>query len=315
MDFIRNNISGIYSIINLINGKCYIGSSINLKNRKYNHFYHLRKNNHINKKLQNSFDKHGEENFSFELVEILENKDNLIKTEQKWVDFFKPEYNICNQVVNSRLGIKASDETKRKMSISFKGRVISESALINMRIASQKLKGIPRSENVKLKISISNKGKIRTDEQRKMASIQNKGKKVSKETIDKIMITRSLNPEKYKGYKFSEEKCLKMSLSRKGRRLTQECKEKISNALKGRIVSEETKIKTAIYNKINGYPTSRKVENTETKIIYQSIKSAWESFDRKLTLASFGRKIRGKQKLDIPFKYVTFENEKYAQIK
>lgn len=71
------NIVGIYKIINNINGKSYIGSSRNICNRLRCHYYELRNNKHCNKRLQNSWNKYGEENFEFQLVETC-NLENLI---------------------------------------------------------------------------------------------------------------------------------------------------------------------------------------------------------------------------------------------
>jgi len=57
------NKSGIYKIVNLVNDKIYIGSSINLKNREKDHFKDLKGNYHSNRYLQYAFNKYGENNF------------------------------------------------------------------------------------------------------------------------------------------------------------------------------------------------------------------------------------------------------------
>ena len=46
-------ISGIYEIINLVNGKSYIGSSVDIRKRKWEHLHALRKNKHINEVVIN----------------------------------------------------------------------------------------------------------------------------------------------------------------------------------------------------------------------------------------------------------------------
>jgi group I intron endonuclease len=113
-------ISGIYQIRNLINGKIYIGSAINLKVRKYNHFYDLKNNKHHNIKLQRSYNKYGLDNFSFEILEYIENKSKLIEREQFYFDTIKPHFNI-SPTAGSTLGVKCSDELKMKLSLSQKG--------------------------------------------------------------------------------------------------------------------------------------------------------------------------------------------------
>lgn len=78
---------GIYGIINLINDKKYIGSSINIRHRFITHKCYLRKNIHSNKHLQSAWNKYGEENFKFELIEECE-EDKLIEREQYWIDYY-----------------------------------------------------------------------------------------------------------------------------------------------------------------------------------------------------------------------------------
>ena len=65
----ENNISGIYCIKNLVNQKKYIGLSNNIARRKREHLYTLRNGKHENKHLQYAWDKYGEENFSFYIIE------------------------------------------------------------------------------------------------------------------------------------------------------------------------------------------------------------------------------------------------------
>lgn len=83
---------GVYRIKNIINENCYYGSSKNIEKRWENHKNKLRKNKHINKILQRAWDKYGESNFLFEVVEECEKKD-LYSCEQKYLDL-NPKYNI-----------------------------------------------------------------------------------------------------------------------------------------------------------------------------------------------------------------------------
>lgn len=81
--------SGVYKISNKINGKVYIGSSCNLKRRKYSHFSKLRKGLHNNRYLQNSWNKYGEETRK-KMKEsakkyIKENKDKFLERYKKMV--------------------------------------------------------------------------------------------------------------------------------------------------------------------------------------------------------------------------------------
>lgn len=59
---------GIYFISNLVNNKIYVGQSISIEKRWVHHKWKLRENNHENIKLQNAWNKYGEENFEFSIV-------------------------------------------------------------------------------------------------------------------------------------------------------------------------------------------------------------------------------------------------------
>lgn len=96
--------SGIYKILNTKTNKFYIGSAINLKERRRLHFLVLANNNHCNIHLQRSYNKHSGWFFDFIILEYCENKD-LIKCEQYYIDTLKPEYNIY-KIAGSPLGTK-----------------------------------------------------------------------------------------------------------------------------------------------------------------------------------------------------------------
>lgn len=106
--------SGIYQIRNLINGKVYIGSSVNMKQRKKQHFKKLKQQKHCNPKLQNAYNKYGEDNLVFEVVEIVLDKTILIEREQYYIDTLNAVnegYNICPTAGNT-LGLKLSEEAR-----------------------------------------------------------------------------------------------------------------------------------------------------------------------------------------------------------
>jgi group I intron endonuclease len=110
--------SGIYQIC--INDKIYIGSATNIYNRKHRHLHDLKKNKHCNKKLQNYFNKYGEENFIFDVIEYC-NIEVLIEREQYYLDSINPFLNICKIAGNSK-GFRHSEETKKNLSKNRKGK-------------------------------------------------------------------------------------------------------------------------------------------------------------------------------------------------
>lgn len=61
---------GIYKIECIANRKCYIGASTDLLSRKNQHFNSLRKREHTNEEMQFDFNRYGEDNFYYEILEL-----------------------------------------------------------------------------------------------------------------------------------------------------------------------------------------------------------------------------------------------------
>jgi len=80
---------GIYKITNLVNSKFYIGSSVAVNSRWNEHKSKLRRKIHVNPFLQKAWNKYGEDNFKFDVVELCEEKDSLDR-EQYYLDTLKP---------------------------------------------------------------------------------------------------------------------------------------------------------------------------------------------------------------------------------
>ena len=80
---------GIYKITNIVNKKAYIGSSIDINVRWQQHVNDLNNNKHINKRLQNAWNRYGQSNFLFEILQVLETEDKLLLIEQDYLDEYK----------------------------------------------------------------------------------------------------------------------------------------------------------------------------------------------------------------------------------
>jgi len=153
--------SGIYKIESIIKPeRVYIGSTINIFKRYNQHLYRLKRKIHINRKLQNHYNKYGMEDLKFYIILYGCDENELIIIEQLFLDSYKPWFNIC-KIAGSTLGIKASEESKQKMRKAQKGKVPWS-------------KGKHLSESHKQKISIKQLGKNNS-----MYGIEpwNKGKK------------------------------------------------------------------------------------------------------------------------------------------
>jgi group I intron endonuclease len=101
------NIPGIYKIQSIVKQeRFYIGSSLNLEYRWKCHLIELKNNHHHSKKLQRHFNKYGESDLIFIVVEPCFPQ-FLLQREQYYIDILKPFFNICLVAV-SRLGTKDS---------------------------------------------------------------------------------------------------------------------------------------------------------------------------------------------------------------
>lgn len=130
--------SGIYKITCTANKKIYIGSAVNLQARKRQHWYALNQNNHHNPILQNAWNKHGEQAFTFEVLEQVL-PISLTAREQYWLEklnpFGKRGFNIYIEA-GSPLGMKRSPETCEKLSANA-GRKRMKAGLMSFKFTSE----------------------------------------------------------------------------------------------------------------------------------------------------------------------------------
>jgi group I intron endonuclease len=85
----RKNIqSGIYCIENITNNKKYIGQSVDVEGRWSKHQNSLSKGNHDNTYLQNSWNKHGKENFKFYILEVCD-VNHVDDVEKLYIELFE----------------------------------------------------------------------------------------------------------------------------------------------------------------------------------------------------------------------------------
>ena len=208
--------TGIYKIENIVNGKVYIGQSVDIKRRwsahkkcKTNDFFH------------NALRKHPEQfKFSVLLTCSREMLDTWERDMIALYDCIYPSgYNFTN---GGGSNTEISDETRRKLSESHRG--------------------ITHSDETKRKISEAHKGITHSDEAKRKISEAKKGRPGiphSDETKRKLS-------ESHRGIPHSEEHKRKISESNRGKHNTpqsDETKRKLSEEMKGRTVSDETKRK------------------------------------------------------------------------
>lgn len=114
----------IYIIENTVSGKLYVGRTNNPKLRQRGHFSELRRGVHNNPKLQSSYNKHGEDAFSFSVVDACDGE-AIREREQEWFDKFNRDTSIlynCHFQTHGGPIITGplAEETKLKISEAIK---------------------------------------------------------------------------------------------------------------------------------------------------------------------------------------------------
>jgi predicted GIY-YIG superfamily endonuclease len=119
---------GIYKFTSKTSGKIYIGSAKNLRKRFVQHRSNLRLNKHHSKHFQNAYNKYGESDFIYSILEELKDMSLLLIREQYYLDtllfaqeyinhksnkFLELGYNI-NPITSNRIGSKQTIESIKK---------------------------------------------------------------------------------------------------------------------------------------------------------------------------------------------------------
>jgi group I intron endonuclease len=214
--------SGVYQIINKVNGKRYIGSSVNIKSRWRDHIYCLDGGRHNNHYLQRSWNKYGGSNFVFETI-CLFPESELIENEQHLLDCLAPEYNISN-IAGRPPGFKGcrhSEETRRKMSEVHSGE-------------NNPWYGKYHSEETRRKLSEAMSGENNPWYGKTGEKHQRYGTHHSEETRRKLSEAMSGENNPWYGKHHSEETRRKVSEAKKGKHHSEETKRKMSEAQSGK---------------------------------------------------------------------------------
>jgi group I intron endonuclease len=122
----QKNKSGVYCLINKINGHSYVGSSINLAARMKNYLntHFLKSRQNINMPIVKALMKYNHNNFSLMILEEVEAQ-HLTVRETYFITLVIPYYNVLKQGYSS-LGYKHTKETKELLSELAKNRVHSD---------------------------------------------------------------------------------------------------------------------------------------------------------------------------------------------
>lgn len=194
----------IYKYTNKINGKIYIGQTVNEKARIQQHKYFYSSLEKNKKGFHGAIKKYGWESFEYKVLFRIHcnNEQDLINTLNskeiisiKYFNSYKFGYNMTRGG-DGCLGVKVTEETKLKQSLARRGE-------------NNAMYGKHHTEETRKRLSEKHKGKIISKETREKISKFQKGKVISKETL----LKRS---KALKGRIFSEEHKKKISQRRKG---------------------------------------------------------------------------------------------------
>ncbi|MBQ7439088.1 MAG: GIY-YIG nuclease family protein [Paludibacteraceae bacterium] len=174
--------SGIYSITNLVNNKRYIGQSVNISKRWQTHKYELRGGYHDNAYLQSSWNKYGEENFIFEVLEYCSPED---------LDYMEGYFIWLYDTLDEEHGYNLTSGGKSN-------RTYSERGLIRYKeVRKTYMPTWLNTPEANAKKALAKIGTHPSEETRQKLSLSHKGKKLSQETRAKMSASRGRAVQQY----------------------------------------------------------------------------------------------------------------------
>lgn len=207
----------IYLRTNMVNGKQYVGQTNDMKIRDY--CWYSTNMKYAGAYITNARNKYGTENFKTEILKECDTQEELNHWEQYYIKELNTKfpngynltdggggisgYHFSEKQRLKKIGLKHSEETKKKISQSLKGKIVSEESKKKMSEAQHRFfenggvspfKGKHHTEESKKKLSESNRGK----------TAWNKG-------------TKGVMKSWIKGKHHTEESKKKMSEAKKGK--------------------------------------------------------------------------------------------------
>jgi group I intron endonuclease len=230
-----------YRIRNVVSGSFYIGSSTNLYERWRTHRKKLRSNTHPNPQLQASWNKHSEDAFRFEVLQVHESRDEMENAEEALLQRHIADPQCCNLSAWSRTPWREKGERHPRYGIPLpedRKQRLREATLEQWKVSDPRT-GRKHSEETRAKIR----------EKMRQAVAEGRGGCFvpSEETRAKMSAALKGN-QNAKGHERSEEHRRKLSESAKGnqhwlgRSHSEEAKAKMGRAV--RMISPDGEVTT-----------------------------------------------------------------------
>ena len=188
----------IYRILNKLNGKSYIGQTVyDSPKKRWNTHMNNCKNDKHQEHLYRAIRKDGIENFEMSIIYTC-NKEELSELECKFIKEYNTFGNMGYNMTSGgegRRDCKASEETKRKISLAGKGRVPTEETRKKLSLANMGHKCTEETREKIRKTSTRVVKKAETIEKHKVALSKRIIKDSTREKLRKNMLGKPKSPD------------------------------------------------------------------------------------------------------------------------
>lgn len=210
----------IYKIVNTLDGRMYIGQSVNPDRRAKKHFW--RNNGCV--KLGNAIQKHGKENFIFTILFWCKDKADANEAEQLLIELADTRQNGYN-ITPGGYGTGAGQDNP------FFGRKHSQETRIALAKVNVGREMLPETKE---KIATANRNRVVSEATKEKLRLRVKSELCSKRTA-----------EANKNRVWSEESKAKLVAYNTGRKMSDATKAKIAAANSARVWTDESRLKLA----------------------------------------------------------------------
>jgi len=160
----------IYKIVNNINGKVYVGQTIQPLNKRIS--YHVWQNR---LPIQKALNKYGIQSFTISIIDSADSKDVLDEKEKYWIKFLDCRAPNGYNLTDGGEGLKnPTEKIRRKIGEASSRRIVSD---VTRERISKALTGHSVSQEQRTKIGNLNRGKQLSAVTKKKISLKNRGRK------------------------------------------------------------------------------------------------------------------------------------------